>query len=148
LIGPKIPVYQLTLLSENSLLKMVTTRQLLGSLLSVFTLVASQDLYVSHYSGYVARICLQWGSAGNVTLTQGDTLYTCGGDSRLPAWITFDSSTRIIYCTDENWTGNGSLTTISAPESGPLKQIANVTTPISGVHNTLYGNGKFAAVAH
>jgi hypothetical protein len=112
------------------------------------TLAACQNLYVSHYSGYVATIALETTSSGAYTLTQKQTLQTCGGDPRLPAWITLDSASRTIYCTDENWTGNGSLTTISAPPGGNLKELATVITPISGVHNTLYGNGRFVAVAH
>jgi hypothetical protein len=127
---------------------MFTIFQFLSVALPSLALAAGQDLYLSPYSSYVAKIGLKSGSARNITLTQGDTLNTCGGDPRLPAWITFDSSTRTIYCTNENWTGNSSLTTISAPSNRPLKQIANVATPISGVHNTLYGNGKFATAAH
>lgn len=121
----------------------------LSLVLPGLALALCQNLYISHYSGYVAIISLESGASGNYTLTQKQTLETCGGDPRLPAWITLDTPTRTIYCTDENWTGNGSLTTISAPPNGgTMKELAKVITPISGVHNTLYGNGKFAAVAH
>ncbi|KAL2819690.1 Lactonase, 7-bladed beta-propeller-domain-containing protein [Aspergillus granulosus] len=112
-------------------------------------------LYATHYSTKsVYTLSLDRASDGSYALTEASSLETCG---TYPSWITLDSATRTIYCSDEyGWTNaggraNGSLTALAADEEGILSEIAVTgTAPGSGVHNVIYDgeDGQFLAVAH
>lgn len=132
----------------------------LFSLLSLPALAAAANLYVSHYNGNVYSLALtsipgaqrrnEEAAAVNYTLTQTAALKTCGS---MPSWLTFDASTRVLYCSDETGdsTSPGSLTALAASTDGKLSEIAKVDTIGGGVNNVIYNrdDGKtFIAIAH
>ncbi|KAL4803785.1 Lactonase, 7-bladed beta-propeller-domain-containing protein [Aspergillus unguis] len=112
-------------------------------------------LFATHYTtGKIHTLQLTQNSSSNYTLTETSALKTCG---TYPSWITLDSESRIIYCSDEdgykneNETVNGSLTALSVGDDGTLEELAHTpNAPGSGVHNVVYeaGGDKFLAVAH
>ncbi|KAL4882537.1 Lactonase, 7-bladed beta-propeller-domain-containing protein [Aspergillus karnatakaensis] len=118
--------------------------------------VNAATLYATHYSTKsIYTLSLTKSSSGSYELTQTSALETCG---TYPSWITLDSETRTLYCSDEyGWTNenesvNGSLTALSADKQGVLTEVAVTgNAPGSGVHNVIYEgkNGKkYLAAAH
>ncbi|KAJ5908879.1 hypothetical protein N7495_001561 [Penicillium taxi] len=116
------------------------------SLLSTATATASH-LWATHYNGNIYALSF---SGSELQLT--DTLKTCGD---MPSWLTFDSQSRILYCSNENGTAdpdsNGSLTAYRAGGQGTLHQVAETATVGGGVHSVIFEGGKgekFLAIAH
>lgn len=100
------------------------------------------SLYASHYSGTVNLLTFDE-STGSLSLTQ--SLNACG---TLPAWLTWDSTNKKLYCTDENFYGStASISELSAGSDMRLTVDAKATTPSGGVANVLYGDG-YIAIAH
>ncbi|KAL4932590.1 lactonase family protein [Aspergillus undulatus] len=117
---------------------------------------ATINLFATHYSTQsVHTLALTSTSNGTYSLKETSSLQTCG---TYPSWITLDSATGTIYCSDEyGWTNenetvNGSLTTLAVAEDGSLTEEAVTDdAPGSGVHNVVYegeGGSKYLAVAH
>lgn len=132
----------------------------LFSVLSLPALAAASNLYVSHYNGNVYSLALtsipgpqdrnDGSAAVKYTLSQTAALKTCGS---MPSWLTFDASTRVLYCSDESGsrTSPGSLTALAAAADGRLSEIAKVDTIGGGVNNVIYNRDdgkKFIAIAH
>jgi 6-phosphogluconolactonase (cycloisomerase 2 family) len=130
------------------------------SLSALAATTAATNLYVSHYNGNVYSLALTTDSdpharnsdatAINYTLSKISTLKTCGS---MPSWLTFDASTRVLYCSDEsgNSSSPGSLTALRAAADGTLSEIAKVETIGGGVSNVIYNREdgqKFIAIAH
>jgi 6-phosphogluconolactonase (cycloisomerase 2 family) len=107
---------------------------------------AASYLYASHYSGNVNLLTFDE-SSKSLTLTQ--SLTSCG---QMPSWLTWDSTNKMLYCTDENFYGStASISSISAASNYQLSLGQKATTPSGGVANVLYGgsDGKgYIAVAH
>ena len=122
---------------------MAATRylSLLALALASSTTYAS-SLYASHYSGTVNLLTFDE-TSHSLFLTQ--SLKACG---TMPAWLTWDSTNKKLYCTDENYySSTASLSSLSAGSNMQLSIDAKATTPSGGVANALYGNG-YIAVAH
>ncbi|KAJ9199627.1 hypothetical protein DTO166G4_5646 [Paecilomyces variotii] len=132
----------------------------LFSVLFLPALAAASNLYVSHYNGNVYSLALtsipgpqdrnDGSAAVKYTLSQTAALKTCGS---MPSWLTFDASTRVLYCSDESGsrTSPGSLTALAAAADGRLSEIAKVDTIGGGVNNVIYNRDdgkKFIAIAH
>lgn len=107
----------------------------------------SARLWATHYNGNVYTLTLD---GEHLSLT--DTLKTCG---KMPSWLTYDSGTRVLYCSDEDGTADpsthGSLTAYSAAPNGKLHEIATTKTIGGGVNSVIYENGdggKYLAIAH
>lgn len=73
----------------------------------------------------------------------------------MPSWLTFDSETGILYCSDESGTADpsthGTLSAYSVNRSGKLHQIAKTDTIGGGVKSVIFESGKgekFLAIAH
>jgi hypothetical protein len=144
---------QLFILQNRNPGKMLTSPL---ALLSVgLASATATKLYATHYSTKsVYTLSLDRASDGSYALTQASSLETCG---TYPSWVTFDSATRTLYCSDEygwkneNESVNGSLTALAAAADGLLSEIAVTgTAPGSGVHNVIYEgeDGQYLAVAH
>ncbi|CAL5874991.1 uncharacterized protein PFLUO_LOCUS9294 [Penicillium psychrofluorescens] len=110
-------------------------------------LAAPSHLWATHYNGNVYTLTLS-GDAFSVT----DTRKTCGD---LPSWLTFDSHTRTLYCSDESGTSDpsthGSLTAYHAAADGVLHELATTETIGGGVNSVIYegdNRKKFIAIAH
>lgn len=103
-------------------------------------------LWATHYNGNVYTLTLD-GSDFSIT----DTQKTCG---KMPSWLTFDSESRIVYCSDEDGTADpsthGSLTAYHAGRDGKLHEITSVETVGGGVDSVIYavGEDKYIAIAH
>ncbi|KAL2870745.1 lactonase family protein [Aspergillus lucknowensis] len=117
-------------------------------------LASATTLYATHYvTKSVHTLSLELGDDGSYSLTEVTSLETCG---TYPSWLTLDSASRTLYCSDEfGWNNaggkvNGSLTAISIGEDGSLSESAvTPNAPGSGVHNTIYEGaaGQYLAVA-
>lgn len=73
----------------------------------------------------------------------------------MPSWLTLDSSTGILYCSDETGgtDSHGSLFALAPDgEKGGFKELAKTVAPGGGVSSVIYGGEdgrrKFLAVAH
>lgn len=107
------------------------------------SLAAATNLYATHYDGNIYSLSLS-GSSLSIT----SSLKTCGD----PSWLTFDSSTRTLYCSDHagDATVNGSLSSYAVDSNGRLTELAKVADVGAAVHSAIYtGEGaKYLAVAH
>ena len=100
------------------------------------------NILVSHYQGTVQSLTLIE-TGDSYTLTANSSV-SLGGQ---PSWMTFDSSSRTIYASDEMGFGSASVWAVSVAADGTLSQIGKASAPLGSVHNTLYGNG-YLAQAH
>ena len=106
----------------------------------------AENLYATDYSGQVFSVSLS--NSSGFSLTKTTQLQACGG---MPSWLEFDSQTRTLYCADESFQPNGTLSTFAATENGTLIQLASVTTLGGGVNGAIYGgpaSNSFIAIAH
>lgn len=115
-------------------------------LLFFICLTAATNLFATHYDGNIYT--LSFDSENSLSITS--SLKTCGD---APSWLTFDSSTRTLFCSDHsgNATVNGSLTSYSVDQDGILVELGNTQDVGAAVHSTIYGskhNRKYLAVAH
>ncbi|KAJ5088352.1 hypothetical protein N7456_011968 [Penicillium angulare] len=107
----------------------------------------SSHLWVTHYNGNVYTLAFDGDK-----LSISDTQKTCGG---MPSWLTYDSESKIVYCSDENGTADatthGTLSAYSVGAGAKLKEIAQTNTIGGGVNSVIYegeGNDKYIAIAH
>ena len=104
------------------------------------------SLYASQYVGTVSLLTFDE-STESLSLTQ--SLTACG---RMPAWLTWNSATKKLYCTDENYySSTATISELSAGSDMRLSVNAIANTPSGGVANVLYGgsNGAgYIAIAH
>ena len=111
--------------------------------------ISAETLYVSHYSGTVSQLTLTAGQYGNYSLALQSSLTACGS---MPSWLTLDSASKTLYCSDETLYGTPSLTSFAVDTSGAIKQSVKVTSVTGGgVNNAVYNttSGKeFLAIAH
>ncbi|CAI7622139.1 unnamed protein product [Penicillium glandicola] len=111
------------------------------------SLAAATNLYATHYDGNVYTLSLDEGNS----LSIASSLKTCGD---APSWLTFDSPTRTLYCSDHvgNATVNGSLSSYSVNRDGRLTELAKNVDVGAAVHSIIYGGKdarkKYLAVAH
>ncbi|KAJ6190815.1 hypothetical protein N7519_000836 [Penicillium mononematosum] len=113
------------------------------------SLAAAANLYATHYDGNIYTLSLDSGNGNSLSITS--SLKTCGD---APSWLTFDSSTRTLYCSDHSGNGtiNGSLSSYSVDQDGRLTELAKTVDVGSAVHSTIYGGKhgreKYLAIAH
>lgn len=111
------------------------------------SVAAATNLYATHYDGNIYSLSLDGGNSLSVT----SSLKSCGDG---PSWLTFDSSTRTMYCSDHagNTSMNGLLSSYSVNRNGRLTELANTVDVGAAVHSVIYGGKygreKYLAVAH
>jgi hypothetical protein len=109
-------------------------------------LAASANLLVSHYNGNLYSLSLTTsGSTGTLAVKQ--TVKTCG---TMPSWLTLDSASGSLWCTDESTYGSPILTQLSVSASGSMTVSGQAKSGGGDLHSTLYGgsDGKgFIATA-
>ncbi|GKZ18517.1 hypothetical protein AbraIFM66951_003398 [Aspergillus brasiliensis] len=123
---------------------------ILSWLATCLSLVTATNLYATHYDGSVYSLSLQRSDNDTYSLSIASSLKTCGS---MPSWLTFDSASRTLYCSDESGDAstNGSLTTLSADQDGTLTEIATAAAPGGGVHSVFYSGDdgtQYLAIAH
>ncbi len=101
------------------------------------------NIFVSHYSGSVYTLTLT-GSGTSYTLTQNSSV-SLGGQ---PSWMTFNSTERTLYVSDETGYGSAQVWSVSAATNGGLKQSGKASAPLGAVANVQYGGGQYLASAH
>ena len=69
----------------------------------------------------------------------------CGSE---PTWLTLDKSTSRLFCLNEGWGGNASITSYKTKKDGTLDTKDVLPVLKSPVSSTLYAGGKGLAVAH
>lgn len=111
----------------------------LGMLSALLSTGNAANIFVSHYSGTVYSLTLT-GS----TLSQNSTVQL-GGQ---PSWMTFNSTDRTLYVSDETGYGSASVWSVAAATTGGLKQTGKASAPLGAVANVQYGSGKYLASAH
>ncbi|PYH97272.1 6-phosphogluconolactonase [Aspergillus ellipticus CBS 707.79] len=118
--------------------------------LSWLSLATAANLYATHYTGTVSSLSLERNNNDTYSLYLASSLKTCGS---MPSWLTFDSASRTLYCSDETGDAsvNGSVTSLAAGQNGTLTEITTATAPGGGVDSVIYNgdNGtKYLAIAH
>ncbi len=114
--------------------------------LPFISLAAATNLYATHYDGNIYSLSLD----GENSLSITSSLKTCGDG---PSWLTFDSPTRTLYCSDHagDATVSGSLSSYTVDKDGRLTELAKTADVGAAVHSAMYTgeNGdKYLAVAH
>lgn len=110
------------------------------------SLAAATNLYATHYDGEVYTLSLEDNS---LSITSSSK--TCGTH---PSWLTFDSSTRTIYCSDHagNSSMNGLLTSYSVNQDGSMTELTSTVDVGAAVHSIIFGGKdgreKYLAIAH
>lgn len=116
-------------------------------LLSSLTLAkpSPSTLYATHYNGHVYTLTL---NENENNLSLASTANTCGS---MPSWLTLDTASRTLYCTDET-ADEGSETALSIDDdNGALTETATAKDVGGGVNSVIYhgdAEKKFLAVAH
>lgn len=110
------------------------------------SLAAATNLYTTHFDGTIYTLSLDSGNSLSIT----SSLKTCGA---APSWLTFDSSTRTLYCSDHSGNAiiNGSLSSYFVHQDGRLAELAKTLDVGAAVHSIIYGGKhgtKYLAVAH
>jgi 6-phosphogluconolactonase (cycloisomerase 2 family) len=109
--------------------------------------LSAQLLYVSHYSGTINTVTFT-GSSSSGTLALTTSLRGCGNQ---PSFISWDSASRTLVCSDETGYGTSSISTFSANADGVLSAGPKISAPPGSIANAFYGgpnNNGFVAVAH
>jgi 6-phosphogluconolactonase (cycloisomerase 2 family) len=130
----------------NHILSLVLNLNMFHYLPFFISLAAATNLYATHYNGNIYTLSLD--SRNSLSITS--SLKTCGD---APSWLTFDSSTRTLYCSDHsgNASTNGSLSSYSVDKDGKLTELAKTSDVGAAVHSIIYGGkhgAKYLAVAH
>ncbi|KAK3069758.1 hypothetical protein LTR53_011653 [Teratosphaeriaceae sp. CCFEE 6253] len=107
----------------------------------------AEKLFVSHYSGQIYTLDLAK-SGSSYSLSSTSKITGCGGP---PSWLTYDGANKMLYCSDETFSGSASISSFSADSAGVLTNAGTAVTAPGGVANTLFGgsDGKsHIAIAH
>ena len=128
--------------SDMSPLSHLSTLLLLSSTASAF------KLFTTHYAGTVSTLTLSKSTAGNGSygLEVSSSITACG---KMPSWLTYSKEKKKLWCSDESFNLNGTLSSFDVGKDGSLVQTAKITTLGGGVNSVVYGKGEgFLAVAH
>jgi 6-phosphogluconolactonase (cycloisomerase 2 family) len=72
--------------------------------------------------------------------------YDCGSE---PTWLTLDYAKSVLYCLNEGWGGNASITSYKTGADGTLEKLDILPVLKSPVASTLFGpNNTELAVAY
>lgn len=118
-----------------------------GNLVSLLLAAAPSSavfLYATSYNDHaVTTLDLDVKSGKLTTLSKS---LDCGSE---PAWLTLNKADRVLYCLNEGWSGNSSITSYRTTANGTLATLDIIPVPKSPVSSTLYGpDNSGLAVAH
>lgn len=119
-----------------------------GNLLSLLLAAAAPSsavfLYATSYNDH-AVTTLDLNVEGGKLTTLSKSL-DCGSE---PTWLTLNKADKVLYCLNEGWSGNSSITSFKTTANGTLATLDIIPVLKSPVSSTLYGPGKSGlAVAH
>lgn len=92
----------------------------------------TQTLYATSYNDH-ALTTLQLDGSSLKTVSKS---YDCGSE---PTWLTLDSANSVLYCLNEGWGGNSTITSYQTGAAGALTTLDILPTLKSPVASTLYG---------
>lgn len=102
---------------------------------------AADVLFATSYNDHALTTLNLKGS----DLTTVSKSYDCGSE---PTWLTLDSAKSVLYCLNEGWGGNASITSYKTGADGSLTKLDILPALKSPVAATLYGtNNSGLAVA-
>ncbi len=121
------------------MLRDMAPRGLLSLLLA--TSASAEVLFATSYNDHALTVLNLKGSA----LTAVSKSYDCGSE---PTWLTLDSAKSVLYCLNEGWGGNSSITSYKTTADGTLAKLDILPVLKSPVASTLFGpNNTEQAVA-
>lgn len=119
------------------------SRALLSTLLVTAVSARSITLFATSYNDHAVTTLKLDQMTGLTKVSQN---LDCGSE---PTWLTLDSAKSLLYCLNEGWGGNASLTSYMAGADGVLKTLNVLPVLKSPVASTLFGpNNSALAVAH
>jgi len=93
---------------------------------------AADILFATSYNDHALTTLELKGSSLSVVSKSMD----CGSE---PTWLTLDYSKSILYCLNEGWGGNASITSYKTSASGNLTKLDFLPVLKSPVASTLFG---------
>ncbi|KAL9112826.1 MAG: hypothetical protein Q9227_002903 [Pyrenula ochraceoflavens] len=118
--------------------------------LGLTCLTSGTHLLATHYSGTISTLELTLNNSTGIYNLTNTPLTTCGAQ---PSWLTYDASSKTLYCIDEAGTNTSSLSSYHFSHcNGTLTLLAQAQTLPGPVHSALYGgnngNAQYIALAH
>lgn len=110
---------------------MTTLRVFLSAV--VATPAFAQILYATSYNDHSLTTLNLTGSS----LATVSKSYDCGSE---PTWLTLDYANSILYCLNEGWGGNASITSYKTGTNGALTELDLLPVLKSPVASTLFGS--------
>lgn len=118
---------------------MATSKMLLSMLLAAPA--SAEILFATSYNDHALTTLDLSGSSLSVVSKS----YGCGSE---PTWLTLDSANSVLYCLNEGWGGNASITSYKTGAGGALTELDFLPVLKSPVASTLFGpNNSQLAVA-
>ncbi len=106
------------------------------------TPAAADVLFATSYNDHAVTALNLQGS----TLSVISNSYDCGSE---PTWLTLDYAKSVLYCLNEGWGGNASITSYKTGVNGSLAKLDLLPVLKSPVASTLFGpNNSELAVAY
>lgn len=94
---------------------------------------SAQILFATSYNDHAVTTLNLSGSS----LSVASKSYSCGSE---PTWLTLDYSNSVLYCLNEGWGGNASITSYGTSISGALTDLDVIPVLKSPVASTLFGS--------
>jgi len=115
---------------------------ILSLALSLVASASAQVIYATSYNDHAVTALNLKGS----TLSVLSKSYDCGSE---PTWLTLDYAKSVLYCLNEGWGGNASITSYKTSADGALWKQNILPVLKSPVASTLFGPDNAAlAVAY
>ncbi len=114
------------------------------SLLLAATPSSAVFLYATSYNDHTVTTLDLDVEGGRLTTISKTT--DCGSE---PTWLTLSKANSVLYCLNEGWSGNSSITSFRTTANGTLATLDVFPVLKSPVSSTLYGpDNSGLAVAH
>lgn len=127
---------------------MSTVQSTLFSLLLASAGARAADLIVSHFGGNVSTLSLASTSNDSYSLAVSSSSQDCG---QLPSWLTLDTASGTLYCNDEWWEEDSTVTAMSLGSDNAVTNTTQATAFGGAVHSSLYSGAdgaQYLASAH
>lgn len=125
--------------ARTRLEEMATLTTLLSMLLAAPA--SASILFATSYNDHALTTLSLTGSSLSVVSKS----YDCGSE---PTWLTLDHAKSLLYCLNEGWGGNASITSYKTGVNGALTELDVLPVLKSPVASTLFGSDdSYLAVA-
>lgn len=133
---------------QSIIFKMSTLQSTLFSVLLASAGAKAANIFVSHFEGEVSTLSLNSTNNATYSLDVSSSSTDCG---RLPSWLTLDSASGTLYCTDEWWEDDSTVSALSLGADDAVTDTVQATAFGGAVHSTLYSGAdgaQYLASAH